>query len=365
MTERERHLLCSERFYRLLFTEDRGGVADPKDTRSFIEKIRNQYESEEKDMTKIRDYNMNGTMILGVDAGYGNIKTARTCFPTSVRKSEKPPVISRDYVEYNGAYYILGEGHKEFISDKITDEDNYVLTLAAIAKELKARGTTKARIHLAVGLPLKWMQVQRDDFRKYMMQNRHIEYCYRGQRYVVDIEDCTVMPQCYAAIAENLAQFKGMHMIADIGNGTMNVMILNNGKAMESKSWTVKLGVNQCFMAIRNLILDKKTEELPAEIIENFLRYGDSGVPDIYYELMREAAEEYVEQIFAELREHGYNPNLMKLYIMGGGAKIVELVGKYEKENVTFDHDIRANAKGYEYFCYMKLRRQSKAGENR
>ena len=116
-----------------------------------------------------------------------------------------------------------------------------------------------------------------------MMQNRHIEYCYRGQRYVVDIEDCTVMPQCYAAIAENLAQFKGMHMIADIGNGTMNVMILNNGKAMESKSWTVKLGVNQCFMAIRNLILDKKTEELPAEIIENFLRYGDTGVPDIYY----------------------------------------------------------------------------------
>lgn len=43
MTERERHLLCSERFYRLLFTEDRGGVADPKDTRSFIKKIRNQY----------------------------------------------------------------------------------------------------------------------------------------------------------------------------------------------------------------------------------------------------------------------------------------------------------------------------------
>jgi plasmid segregation protein ParM len=40
-------------------------------------------------------------------------------------------------------------------------------------------------------------------------------------------------------------------MIADIGNGTMNVMILNNGKAMESKSWTVKMGVNQCFQAIR------------------------------------------------------------------------------------------------------------------
>jgi plasmid segregation protein ParM len=166
------------------------------------------------------------------------------------------------------------------------------------------------------------------------------------------------MPQCYAAIAENLPDFKGMHMVADIGNGTMNVMILNNGKASESKSWTVKLGANECYMAIRNLILDRKAEELPAEIIENYLRYGDTKVGGEYQQLMEEAAKSYVDKIFAELKVHGYNPNLMKLYIMGGGAKVVELVGDYDSGNVTFNHDIRANAKGYEYFCYMKLRRQ-------
>ena len=114
--------------------------------------------------------------------------------------------------------------------------------VAAIAKELKARRLSAAKIHLAVGLPLKWVQAQRDSFREYMMQNRHIDYKYASKHYEVDIVDCTVMPQCYAAIAENLPDFKGMHMIADIGNGTMNVMILNNGKASESKSWTVKLG---------------------------------------------------------------------------------------------------------------------------
>ena len=62
-------------------------------------------------MTNLREYNMNGTIILGVDAGYGNFKTARTCFPTSVTKSMSEPTISKDYVEYNGAYYILGDGH--------------------------------------------------------------------------------------------------------------------------------------------------------------------------------------------------------------------------------------------------------------
>ncbi len=47
--------------------------------------------------------NMNGTIILGVDAGYGNYKTARCCFPTSVSRSSQPPVFTRDYLEYEGA----------------------------------------------------------------------------------------------------------------------------------------------------------------------------------------------------------------------------------------------------------------------
>ena len=190
------------------------------------------------------------------------------------------------------------------------------------------------------------------------MQNRHVDYKYAGRRYLIDIVDCTVMPQCYAAIAESLPDFKGMHMVADIGNGTMNVMILNNGKASESKSWTVRLGVGECFKVIRDHILDRKAEELPMEIIENYLRCGDTKVGGEYQQLMEEAAKSYVDKIFAELKAHGYNPNLMKLYVMGGGAKVVELVGSYDSDNVTFNHDIRANAKGYEYFCYMKLRRQ-------
>ncbi len=273
-------------------------------------------------------------------------------------RSDQSPVFTRNFLEYEGSYYTIGEGHKNFVAEKSMDDDNYILTLAAIAKELNARGLSTAKIHLAVGLPLKWVQTQRDSFREYMMQNRHVDYKYAGRRYVIYIVDCTVMPQCYAAIAESLPDFKGMHMVADIGNGTMNVMIRGNGKASESKSRTVKMGANECFMAIRNLILDRKAEELPAEIIENYLRYGSTDIGDEYKALMEEAAKSYVDKIFAELKAHGYNPNLMKLYVMGGGAKVVELVGSYDSSNVTFNHDIRANAKGYEYFCYMKLRRQ-------
>lgn len=100
-------------------------------------------------MREIREYNMNGTIILGVDNGYGNVKTAHRVFPTGIMKCDSEPVLSKEYVEYDGAYYIIGEGHKGFVADKQEDDDTYSMTLAAIAKELEARGLTEARIHLA------------------------------------------------------------------------------------------------------------------------------------------------------------------------------------------------------------------------
>ena len=113
---------------------------------------------------KIREYSMNGALIIGVDNGYGNMKTARRYFKTAIAKYDSAPVLSRDYIEYDGGYYVIGEGRKGFVADKQTDDDNYMLTLAAIVKELEARGMTdsvnRARIHLAVGLPLKWVQAQ-------------------------------------------------------------------------------------------------------------------------------------------------------------------------------------------------------------
>ena len=51
-----------------------------------------------------------------------------------------------------------------------------------------------------------------------------------------------------------------------------------------------------------------------------------------------------------------------KVYFMGGGARLVEQFGNYNPDTTIFNHDIRANAKGYEYYCYMLLRHQSKSG---
>ena len=88
----------------------------------------------------------NNTKIIGIDHGYGNMKTANFCFPTG---HYAPMTTSRcftaDMLVFGGRYYLIGEGHKEFVTDKIKDEDYYVLTLVAIAKELQAENITERR----------------------------------------------------------------------------------------------------------------------------------------------------------------------------------------------------------------------------
>lgn len=314
----------------------------------------------------IREYNMNGSVIIGIDNGYGNTKTARTCFKTAIMKCDSKPVLSRNFIEYEDAFYVIGEGRKGFVSDKQQDEDNYILTLVAVARELEARGmkekVNRVQIHLAVGLPLKWVQAQREDFKKYLMKNAYVELRYKERLYCLTIAGCTVMPQCYAAVSENLKEFRGITLHADIGNGTMNLMYLNNGRPMESKAWTEKLGVFQCYQRIINMVQDATGDNLMEDVVENILRTGEIDLPEPHAGIIRKAIEGYKDEIFQKLRDHEFNEKLMKVYFMGGGARLVEQFGKYNPDTTMFNHDIKANAKGYEYYCYMIMRHQERAG---
>ena len=44
---------------------------------------------------------------------------------------------------------------------------------------------------------------------------------------------------------------------------------------------------------------------------------------DKYQNIVKAVAEQYVKEISDKLRDYEYNEDLMKLYVMGGGAKTV------------------------------------------
>ncbi len=120
--------------------------------------------------------NLHNIHIIAVDHGYGNVKTANTITPTGIKAYPSKPIFGGDILENAGTYYLIGEGHKEFIADKSMDEDYYILTLMAVARELSLTGLTRADVHLVVGLPMTWVRSQRESFRAYLMRKTDVQY---------------------------------------------------------------------------------------------------------------------------------------------------------------------------------------------
>ena len=304
----------------------------------------------------MRDWN--GTKIVAVDHGYGNVKTANTVTPTGLVAYDTEPIFSGSILEYDGKFYRVGEGHKPFVANKATDDDNYTLTLMAIAKELNIAGIREADVHLAAGLPMTWIRRQREAFRAYLLRNERVTFRFNGKDYRVRFVGCSLFPQGYPAIINRLSEFKGTSVLADIGNGTMNVLYLANRKPVESKCWTEKLGVDQCVTAARNAVLDNLGVKIDDGIVEQVLRTGAADIAKPYLDCITGAARQYAGTIFDTLRRYEYNPDLMRLYVVGGGGCVLRHFGEYDRERVTFIEDICATAKGYEYLAYMALRKE-------
>ena len=298
---------------------------------------------------------MNGIKIIGLDHGYGNIKTANHCFPTGILGYDQEPLFTKDMQVFNGRYYLIGEGHKEFLPDKSWDDGYYLLTLAAIAKELSDERITEAGVHLAVGLPLTWTAGQKAGFADYLSREPEVSFSYKKVDYHIHIVGVSVYPQGYAAIAERKGQMKGICLVADIGNGTMNVLYLINGKPQSGKMYTEKFGTLQCTLAVREAFFRETHRELNDYLIEEVLRTGTATISQEDLAIVRLTAAEYVNAIFRRLREHGYDESTMTLYITGGGGCLVKNFYRCSPDRVYFVDDICAAAKGFEYMAGLQL----------
>ena len=285
-----------------------------------------------------------GWKIIGIDTGYGNIKTANCCFPIGLTAHGVEPTFKDDLLIYDGMYYQIGAGHKEFMADKTRDNDYYVLTLAAIARELELYGLTSGKLRLAVGLPLTWVSQQREDFKVYLMRRREVSFTFRGKAYRVEIGGVDVFPQGFAAVANQIKDFQGVNMLCDIGNGTMNILFINDCKPTIERMFTEKYGTHQCMLAVRENVMRRHHATVDDSILNRVLRFGAADIQKDYLTTIQETAREYVREIFRILREREYNPALMRLYVLGGGSCLIRNFGEYDADRVTINEDICATA---------------------
>lgn len=227
---------------------------------------------------------------------------------------------------------------------------------AGIAMELRDMHLTEADVFIAAGLPLTWTSGQKGEFAAYLTKNSDVSFTFQRVRYRIHVTGAKIYPQGYAAVAGFAGSMKGVNIVADIGNGTMNTMVVINGVPQQDRMFTEIFGTYQCTLAVREQFMRQTRREINDAIIEEVLITGTANLSEDNLKIVRDTATEYVNGIFRRLREHGYDDKSTTLYVTGGGGCLVKNFYKYDENRVFFVDDICAAAKGYEHLAELQLR---------
>lgn len=301
--------------------------------------------------------------VIGVDHGWSNMKTVSQVFTTGVKEISTEPAFFDNILELNSVYYKIGGKRLEIRDTKVENDNFYFLTLASMAKEMKRRGIRNAKVLLSVGLPLTRFGAEKQDFIRYLLREREVDFRFEREKYHVNIARVSVFPQCYAAVAERLKDLPERAVIVDIGSWTVDIMPICRSYPDESECITIPQGLIRCMRKINEECVRQIGQELDENVIQEIMTGSRDKAPEKYLRIAIECIRSFAERVYNILKEHGYNLDITPIVFVGGGAGVMKLYGDMKGNNIRFIEDIKANAKGYEYLGKMFLAGNRKAVE--
>lgn len=303
----------------------------------------------------------NGKYIIGFDNGYQFGKTANFMFDNGVFPLGKvEPSVREHSLKFERKYYKVAEGRAAITEDKVSDENARLLTMVAIAKELATVGVTKAEVILAVGLPFSDFGREKKGLIQYYEQKPVLKYEFEGVKYDITISKIYVFPQCYSAIAPRLSNMKKDYLVVDIGSKTTDVIYIRDGLPVESKSITIERAMVKWIRQIQGNLQIQYGKNIPENEILKVILKQSSSLPKSFINHIRNGITEQIEALMLELEEREFDLNYTNVIYVGGGAVAVKNLAEC-KDNIAYDCDILANAKGYEFLAEQMLRRQGAA----
>ena len=301
----------------------------------------------------------NGQYVIGFDDGYQLGKTANFIFDNGVHLlGSAEPTLKENSLFYDGEFFKVGEGRTALTEDKFSDDNARLRTMAGIAMELRNAGLHKADVILAVGLPFS--DHGRDKLKLIDYYNRQniLEFSYEGDDYSIAIVKIIVCPQCYSAVASRLGNMKGDYLIVDIGSKTTDVVYVQNGFPVESRSVTIEKAMVKWIKEIQHEMKVQTGKEIPEQEVMKVALKEEFNLPAVYAELIRGMLRGKIHSLELELIERGYSLDYINIIYVGGGAIIAQdYAGKY-REHTAYDCDLCANAKGYEFLAGQLMGKQ-------
>ena len=295
---------------------------------------------------------MTQAITIGVDHGYAAMKTAHFSFPSGLAEYAHEPYTRQNVLRCGERYYVIGSGRQPLQKDKTADDNYYLLTLAAIAREIAYRNAAaKASVILAAGLPLTNFGREKNAFRNYLLRDgKPVCFSYEGISYEICVQDVKLFPQGYAAILQHSDLLNEPSVIlADIGGWTVDVMRLDNRIPNAASCRSLELGMIRCLDEIAEQVRRNLSLSLTSVQIEAALRGTPDSMDERVKAIVQREAGLYARKILSAIAEAGLDCRAMPVVFLGGGAGLMK---RYLPQGsvlrpVILDDD-KLNAQAYE-----------------
>lgn len=190
-------------------------------------------------------------VVIGIDHGFSLLKSKHHIFSNRITKcSGRPPVVENSFY-YDGSYYCIGGERKTVNEDKTSDEDFFLLTLVAIAKELKTRELPNAvSVIIGVGIPFKRFGKEQAKLVAYLKRKESHFIEFENEEHEITTAEVYCYPQCFAGIADRIGNMHGRHVVADIGSWTKDIISIEDKKVIADKCVTIPNSIITLFRDI-------------------------------------------------------------------------------------------------------------------
>ena len=302
-------------------------------------------------------------MIIGIDHGYSVMKTKHCCFPSGITAYEHEPYTNKGVLQFEGRYYVCGTGRQPLIRTKTENQNYYLLTLAAIAQELRFRGIPpKADVTLAAGLPLTTFGREKKNFREYLLGKKNpAVFRYEGISYEIRISDVKLFPQGYSVMAVRPDVFAGEPsvLLADIGGWTLDIMRLDNGVPNAATCRSLELGVIRCQEEAMEAVRRDTGLSVTDAQVERILSGKHCSVAEDVVRLIQQTGRAYIQRILSVIMECGFDLQAIPSVVLGGGAALFKrYVTPQDRlcRLITLP-DVNLNAAGFERLAEQMSKR--------
>lgn len=305
-------------------------------------------------------------MLISIDHGNKQIKTANKTFTSAFTESDTKPPFGEDILEYKGKYYSLSGNRIPYLRNKAIDDRFFILTLFSLAYEIEAAGTYDPDeimdVQLAVGLPPAHFGAQAEQFEAYFKNRDVISFVFQNKPYDIYINEAVCFPQAYAASVPLFGKLKDIPkaVVVDIGGFTADYLLLRNGKGDLSACDSLENGVIVLYNRIQSKVnadLDLLLEESDIDAI---LMEKPHDFDDAIVSIVEEQAQSFIGDLVGKLRERMIDLRSGKAVFVGGGSILLrrQIESCDKVGHALFVDEISANTKGYDLlYRAAKIRR--------